>query len=99
LLRSVIRDSAKFSEIGGLYYEQGFNAACLDVVKYLKNVKEAGALRITQTDLVTAVHTYFGSLQSYILMNSVISGIRMKFSSEQYLDLATNLFLNGIKQF
>lgn len=98
LLRSVIRDSAKFSEIGLLYYEQGFNAACLDVVKYLKSIKDTDAVRIKDSDLMTAVHTYFGSLQSYILMNNVISGIQMKFSAEKYLDIATDLFLNGIKR-
>jgi TetR/AcrR family transcriptional repressor of mexJK operon len=99
LFRSVIRDSAMLPEMGALYYEQGFNAACQDVVQYLKNVRDAGIINIKDADLSVAVHTYFASLQSYILMNNVISGIKLKVSPVRYLDITTKIFIKGIKQY
>jgi len=97
LLRTVIRESVKYPEIGVLYYEKGFMAACLNVVDYLKHLKKLGMIKMSSADILTAVHTYLGSLQSYVLMNSTIVGITMKISPEDYLDMSTSIFLSGLK--
>lgn len=93
LLRAIIRDSAKYPEIGNLYYEQGFLSACKDVVQFLKN---SWTKEVDEKQLFIAVHTYFGSLQSYILMHSTISGIQMTIEAEDYLDVTTTLFIDGL---
>lgn len=97
LLRTVIRESAKHPEIGALYYEKGFMAACLNVVDYLKHLKKIGMIKMSHADIITAVHTYLGSLQSFVLMNSTIAGITLKITPEDYLDMSTSIFLSGLK--
>jgi AcrR family transcriptional regulator len=97
LLRTVISESAKYPEIGALYYEKGFMAACQNVVDYLKHLKKLGLIKMSQSDIMTAVHTYLGSLQSFVLMNSTIVGITLKITPEDYLDMSTAIFLSGLK--
>ena len=97
LLRTVIRESAKYPEIGALYYEKGFMAACLNVVDYLQHLKKIGIIKMRNADIITAVHTYLGSLQSFVLMNSTIVGITLRVTPEDYLDMSTTFFLNGLK--
>jgi TetR/AcrR family transcriptional repressor of mexJK operon len=98
LLRTVIRESAKHPEIGALYYKKGFKAACLNVVDYLKRLRKLGIIKMNDGDIMMAVHIYFGSLQSFVLMNSTIVGISLDITLEDYLDSSTDIFLNGLKR-
>lgn len=98
LLRTVIRESAKHPEIGALYYENGFMAACLDIVDYLQHLRKIGMIQMDPADIMTAVHTYLGSLQSFVLMNSTIVGINLKIALTDYLDMSTAIFLSGLKK-
>lgn len=97
LLRTVIMESAKYPEIGRLYYEKGFNAACKDIENYLVKLKGLGKIQIEDSEIARAVHTYLGSLQSFILMNSTIRGIVLEYSAEEYLDTTTEMFLDGLE--
>lgn len=99
LLRSVIRDSKNFPELGLLYYENGFQAACNNVVEYLEEVLPQKGISFSRSDLMTRVHTYIGSLQSYIIMSSVIFGIPLKISRDDYLSISTETFLKSISCF
>ncbi len=97
LLRCVISESHNFPEIGRLYYEQGFLAACTDIAAYLRQLIAQSRLAVREGfDLLTAVHTYFGSLQSYILMSSVVPPEHFHIDREAYLNMTTEVFLNGI---
>ncbi len=97
LLRCVVSESHNFPEIGKLYYEQGFLAACKDIAAYLQHLIAQSQLELREGfDLLTAVHTYFGSLQSYILMSSIVPAEHFNIDAEAYLNLTTEVFLNGI---
>lgn len=97
LLRCVVSESHNFPEIGRLYYEQGFLAACKDIAAYLQQLIEQSRLAVREGfDLLTAVHTYFGSLQSYILMSSIVPPGYFHVDEETYLNMTTEVFLNGI---
>ena len=96
IFRTVIRESIKYPEIGALYYEKGFKAACQNVFDYLIHIRKLGFIKMNHADILTAVHTYFGSLQSFVLMNSTIVGISMPITLEDYLDSATDLFLTRL---
>ena len=97
LLRCVVSESHNFPEIGRLYYEQGFLAACKDIVSYLQHLISQSKLRLREGfDLLTAVHTYFGSLQSYILMSSIVPSEHFHVDAEAYLNMTTEVFVNGI---
>ena len=97
LLRCVVSESHNFPEIGRLYYEQGFLAACTDIASYLQHLISQSKLELREGfDLLTAVHTYFGSLQSYILMSSIVPPEHFHIDAEAYLNMTTEVFLNGI---
>lgn len=97
LLRTVIMESTKFPDIGKLYYEKGFRVACEDIANYLVKLKKSGKIQINDENIMTAVHTYLGSIQSFIILNSTIRGIILDYTAEQYLDTTTNLFLDGLQ--
>lgn len=99
LFKTVIRDSTIFPELGTLYFEQGINPACINIMEYVnghcyKNKKGVKNLR----DLHTFVLTYIATLQSYILMHDVMKGIPEGVSKEDYLQTTTDIFLNYLKQ-
>lgn len=97
LLRCVVSESHNFPEIGRLYYEQGFLAACKDIAAYLEQLIVQSKLVVREGfDLLTAVHTYFGSLQSYILMSSIVPPEHFHIDRETYLNMTTEVFLNRI---
>ena len=97
LLRCVVSESHNFPEVGRLYYEQGFLTGCKGVVAYLQKLINDGQLKIrADYDLLTAVHTYFGTLQSFILMSSIVPPANFLVESEVYLKQATDVFLNGV---
>lgn len=97
LLRCVVSESHNLPEVGRLYYEQGFLAACQDIAAYLRKLVDSGRLKMREgSDLLTAVHTYFGSLQSFILMSSVVPSENFRVEAERYLDLTTAVFLDGM---
>ncbi len=98
LLRTVIKESGKFPEIGTLYYKRGFKTACDDVVNYLRALQNNGKIQLRDVDLPMAVETYFATLLSYLLLNRVISGIEETYDPEHYLDLTTDLFLSGLRR-
>jgi len=96
ILRSVIRDSPKFPEIGTLYYEQGISRVCTDVAEYLKKFKQDKIIK--NVNLKLAALVYIGSLLSYNILFKTIKGIEKEFSEEEMLKLATEIFLNGLKR-
>lgn len=96
LLRTVIMESAKYPEIGKLYYEKGFRTACEHIAQYLLKLKKLNKIQIEEENIMTAVHTYLGSIQSYIILNSAIRGIILDHTAEKYLDTTTNMFLAGL---
>lgn len=95
LLRSVIRDSGKFPEIGRLYFERGFFIACKNMAEYLEDVKKAGLIR--DIDLYTASASYLGTLQSFIITHYVMRGVPETVSDEEYFKISTEIFCNGLK--
>ncbi|MBS3975636.1 MAG: TetR family transcriptional regulator [Syntrophomonadaceae bacterium] len=96
ILRSVIRDSGKFPEIGSLYYNQGLAQACSDIAAYLEKLRDTGSIK--DVNLKLAALVYLGSLLSYNILFKVISGIDKEFTEKEMLDLATEIFLNGLKK-
>lgn len=97
LLRCVVSESHNFPEIGQMYYEKGFMAACQNVVEYLQQLIDESKIQLRDGfDLSTAVHTYFGSLQSFLLMSSVVPSENFRVNAEDYLNITTEVFLNGI---
>ena len=96
ILRSVLRDSGQFPEIGALYYEQGIAQACADIAKYLERFRDDG--RIKDVDLKLAALVYLGSLLSYNILFKVMNGIDAEFTEKQMLDVATDLFMSGLNK-
>lgn len=95
LFKAVIRDSSNYPELGTLYYEQGIKPACNNIVNYiLDNYGHEGALA---QPLFIFVQTYIGTLQSYLLMNNIISGIPHTVDKNRYLDITTDIFLNYLR--
>ena len=95
IFKTIIRDSSSYPELGTLYYEQGLNPAYNNIIDYinaycLKNnipIKNFRQLRYT-------VITYISSLQSYLLMHSVMKGVPQDIDSETYLETTTDVFFN-----
>jgi len=97
LFRTVIQESVRFPEIGKLFYERAYKAACDEVVDYLLHLQGKGKIDLKDIDISMAVQTYFASLQSYYLLNSIIAGIPLTNDPEEYLQMSTRIFLNGLK--
>ena len=72
-------------------------AACQNVQDYLVHLRNLAIITTSDADIMAAVHTYFGALQSFVLMNSTIVGISLSITLEKYLDISTEFFLNGLK--
>ncbi len=97
IFKTVIRDSARYPELGTLYYEQGINLAYNNIIEYINSYclreqipfKNIGRLR-------SMVITYIGSLQSFLLMHSVMRGIPHDIDKEAYLETTTDVFLNAL---
>lgn len=99
LFKTVIRDSIIFPELGTLYFEQGINPACMNIMEYINRhcYKNQKCIKNLQS-LHTFVLTYIATLQSYILMHDVMKGIPDGVSKEDYLQTTTDIFLNYLKQ-
>lgn len=98
LLRTVIRDSSLFPEIGNLYYEGGIKAACDNISNYIVKFYEKKGITIKKSKKLTAlIHTYIGTLQSYVLMKKVIYGIPYEIDKNEYLEISTNVFLSYLE--
>jgi len=97
LLRCVISESHNYPEIGQLYYQQGYLDACRAVVSYLQQLIDSSRLQLREGfDLLTAVHTYFGSLQSFLVLSGMVPGRYFNVDMEKYLNMSTEVFLNGV---
>ncbi len=98
LLKTVIKDSAQFPELGKLYYSQGIKPACTNIMNYIKHhCRQQGIPFRNPSKLFAFILTYVGSLQSYILMNSIISGIDTGVDRDTYLESTTDIFINYLK--
>ena len=97
IFKTVIRDSSRYPELGTLYYEQGINLAYNNIIEYINTYclqhnipfKQIGRLR-------SLVITYIGSLQSFLLMHSVMRGIPHDIDKETYLETTTDVFINAL---
>lgn len=97
LLRCVVSESHNFPAIGQLYYEKGFLSGCCDIAAYLQQLIDDSKIQLREGfDLLTAVHTYFGSLQSFLLMSSVVPNENFHVDADEYLNITTEVFLNGV---
>lgn len=98
LLKTVIKDSAQFPELGKLYYDQGIKPACTNILNYIRHhCLQQGIPFCNPSKLFAFILTYVGSLQSYILMNSIISGIQTGVDRDTYLENTTDIFINYLK--
>ena len=94
-LRSVIQDSGKFSDIGNLYYKQGFSRAAEDIAFYIQKMQKKGKVKNVNPKLAATI--FLGALLSYVVLYRVIKGIEAEFSEEEVVDLAVEIFINGLK--
>jgi TetR/AcrR family transcriptional regulator, mexJK operon transcriptional repressor len=99
LFKSVIRDSAKFPQLGALYYEQGIKASCANILEYISSYCASINKPVQNSkNLETFIYAYIGTLQSYILMHDIICGISNYASREDYLNITTTIFFNFLEQ-
>ena len=68
-----------------------------DVSDGLQQLIDSSRLQLREGfDLLTAVHTYFGSLQSFLVLSGMVPGRYFNVDMEKYLNMSTEVFLNGV---
>jgi TetR/AcrR family transcriptional repressor of mexJK operon len=99
LFKTVIRDSCNYPELGTVYFEQGINPACNNIMEYINaNCARQNIPIKSLHELHTFVLTYIATLQSYILMHDVMKGIPAGVEKDDYLEVTTDIFLNYLQK-
>lgn len=99
ILKTVIRESSTFPELGTLYYEKGLNPAYNHIIAYVNDYCIQHNIPIRDIlKLRSLITTYIGSLQSYLLMHNIMKGIPHDIDKETYLETTTDVFISYLVQ-
>lgn len=95
-LGTVIRDSSKFPEFGGAYYDHSLGVARDRMLNFLRPLQISGEIS-SEVKLDQAATVFFFALTAYMLFFRIMRGVQCDIPESGYVDALCRMFIAGLE--